>query len=111
MPKFSLGGFAGGLASGIQTGYGMSLQEKRDAREAEAAAQTKRIREIGIGRMEKEEGTFDKELLYKGAKLDYDNTELGFKAGMRDYEQKTRRLLAEGARTQAQNAATQGEVT
>lgn len=101
MPRFNLGAFAGGLAGGYTLAQNLDLAQKKEQREQETHDLVTRIRKIGLGRLEKEEPLFDKELQLRGTKLDFDINEQGFKNQMQDFEQQTRRLLAENQRTQA----------
>lgn len=101
MSKAGLGAFAEGLASGLQTAQTLHLRDKRETRDQEQHGQLKRIREIGIGRLEKEQPVLDKELQVRGAKADFDLSEQTFNTEMQAFEQETRRLLSKNKRGQA----------
>lgn len=106
MGGFNFGAFAGGVANGVQAGTEMELARNRDKRAQEESELNKTIKKIGIGRMEKEEPILDKELQARGLKADYNMNEQNFASTMQDYEQNTRRLLAQGKRSEAQTAIT-----
>jgi hypothetical protein len=82
------------------------LQTKRERRAQEEHGVAQRIRQIGLGRLEREEqsGVYDKELQVRGLKADYDRNEQEFLNTMQGFEQESKRLLSQGRRTGAEVA-------
>jgi hypothetical protein len=80
------------------------LAVNRDRRAGEEHRVAQRIREIGLGRLQREEasGVYDKELQVRGLKADYDRNEQEFVNTMQGFEQETRKLLSQGRRTEAE---------
>lgn len=108
MSKAALGGLAEGLARGAMIGHKMDVETKRERRAEEEHGQVKRIRELGISRMEKEQPVLEKELQVRGAKADFDLTEQGFLTELQAFEQETRRILSQNERGAAKVQA--GEI-
>lgn len=96
-----IGGLVGGFASGYAQGQELEHKRKREEREAEEHKLNKKIKELGIGRMEKEQPILDKELQVRGATADYNLNEQKFRNTMQAFEQETRKLLEENKRSQA----------
>jgi hypothetical protein len=111
-----MGGFLSGLAGGILTGQQMSIAKKREERldkadkradAAESRAQETHqldteIKQIGVRKARREEPLHEREITLRGLKLDYETAEQQFSNTMQEFEQGTRRLLAQGQRGQAQ---------
>lgn len=109
MANAGFGAFLGGLAGGIVTGQGLALREKAEAR-AEAAEKraeethklSKRIKEIGLGRMEREEPLHEKEVQVKGLELDLKVGQLALDKELQPFMNDTRRIFEQVRRLETE---------
>lgn len=100
----NLGALAGGFAGGFVTGSKLKMENEREKRAADEHDTKQKIAQYTLKDLERAQPIKDKETQLRGAQLDFQQGEQSFRQSMQDFEQGTRRLLSQGARTQAQTA-------